>query len=209
MYCENCGTKIDQNASFCPACGEAVNQTGQTAATATVEESASSSVHKDNHFSIYKFVGLNSDYYQRKWSKNHQPGTGAAWNWAAFFLAPYWLGYRKMYKVLFGYLGILLLINIIDFSLNTTALSFLGIVLAVLMGFYGNALYYRHAKKKMAVIQKTTDTREAEEIQLQSAGGRSAAGIWAAIGLMIVYIILSFFLMALLMPEAFSTGTNY
>ena len=41
-----------------------------------------------------------AEYYLHKWAPLLQAGLArAGFNWAAFFLAGFWLGYRKMYKV--------------------------------------------------------------------------------------------------------------
>src|SRR5690625_5626540 len=47
------------------------------------------------------FVGKNSDYYKRKWENMNPKRNGFSFNVAAFFLTLYWLGYRKMYKLVF------------------------------------------------------------------------------------------------------------
>lgn len=96
-----------------------------------------------------------------------------------------------MYKILLAYFAAFILVDILYFSLNIPSISYLNITISVLMGLYGNALYYRHAKKKVTEIQQVSKNRTEEETYLQNAGGRSAAGIWAAIGLMIVYLILT------------------
>ena len=43
------------------------------------------------------FIGSNALRYLQKFRKL-EGGAKATWNWAAFFLSPYWFFYRKMYK---------------------------------------------------------------------------------------------------------------
>lgn len=55
------------------------------------------------------FTGSNSAYYLPKFYKMSRGGSKCVWNWASFFLTPYWLLYRKNFLsgilVLLFYIG--------------------------------------------------------------------------------------------------------
>lgn len=135
------------------------------------------------------FVGAEKwEYYSRKW------GQGLSWNWAAFFLSFFWLGYRKMYTYIFIILGLFLLYDIIivlsgvDFGVDST----IGITVGVICGFLGNYLYLMHANKEIKrVTEQPYASDEHVEDELQQRGGTSWLGVLSAFGLLIVYGILA------------------
>lgn len=58
---------------------------------------------------LVTFTGSNSAYYLPKFYKMSRGGSKCVWNWASFFLTPYWLLYRKNFLsgilVLLFYIG--------------------------------------------------------------------------------------------------------
>ena len=135
------------------------------------------------------FVGADKrDYYLKKWKKS-----GQTWNWAAFFLSIFWLGYRKMYMYLFIILGLYLLFDLfVVFSgVNVGEDNTITITVAVICGFLGNYLYLQHANKE---IQKVTEQQlgreEDVQAELQRRGGTSGLGVLIAFGGLVVYMVL-------------------
>src|SRR5690625_6703993 len=47
------------------------------------------------------FVDQNSDYYKKKWDNTDPKKKGFSFNAGGFFFTFFWLGYRKMYKLVF------------------------------------------------------------------------------------------------------------
>ena len=135
------------------------------------------------------FVGANKwEYYSRKWNQ------GISWNWAAFFLSFFWLGYRKMYMYIFIILGLFLLYDIIivfsglDFGPDGT----IGITAGVVCGLLGNYLYLMHANKEIKrVNEQQQGSDEFVQAELQQRGGTSWLGVLAVFGLLILYGVLS------------------
>ncbi|MEK4523111.1 DUF2628 domain-containing protein [Psychrobacillus sp. FSL W7-1493] len=135
------------------------------------------------------FVGASKwEYYSRKW--NH----GLSWNWAAFFLSFFWLGYRKMYAYIFTIFGLFLLYDIIivlsglDFGPDET----IGITAGVVCGILGNNLYLMHANRQIKrVTEQQHGSEEFVQSELQLRGGTSWLGVLAAFGLLILYGVLA------------------
>ena len=145
-----------------------------------------------------------------KWLKNDDPGKALTWNWAAFFLGFLWLGYRKMYKPIFYLLILYFLVEIIEIvtifhPIATMVTTYLALVVAVFLGMFGNALYYRHTKKKIEEIDRLyPGTRM--QINL---GGTSSKGVFAAIGIRLGYLIIYAMASIILTNGLVLFGTGY
>ncbi|WLV24476.1 DUF2628 domain-containing protein [Aciduricibacillus chroicocephali] len=183
MYCEECGVELLEQAKFCPKCGEAVGVNEQ----APIEEISASaeSVHTSEHGKQFYFVRSNQEYYFNKWKKEN------SWNWVAFFFAPFWLGYRKMYKLIFILFGIYILFDIMmlrisgfnEDSLNNA----LGMGAAIFFGLRGNDLYRKHMKRKISEIEAVTEPGSNQLRKIEAAGGTNAFGILYAFLILIAY----------------------
>ena len=64
------------------------------------------------------FVQNSAPRYIRKFMKQKKSGRKLSWNWAAFFFAPYWFFYRKLYKA-----GAVFLALSVALSLATVSLT--------------------------------------------------------------------------------------
>ena len=104
------------------------------------------------------FVGPRAERYLAMWQADLELGVcRATKNWAAFLFAPFWLAYRKMYRVLAIFLGIALFESVLEelilekFSFSTEAgyvvTSGIGILFAVVCGVWGNKWYFSHAQR--------------------------------------------------------------
>ncbi|MBE7098460.1 DUF2628 domain-containing protein [Bacillus cereus] len=139
---------------------------------------------------LHTVVQKNTAYYDFKWGKVENPAQGNTWNWVAFFFPPFWLAYRKMYKLFI----ILMLLSVpsilippfIDIP-DGIFLS-IGLVLQLGMmiftGWQGNRLYYKHAVRVLHKGEAMPDHEKA--YYLQSKGGASFAGM---IGLQVIVTI--------------------
>src|ERR1700722_16315151 len=96
------------------------------------------------------FVGPNYQYYSRKWVKAEQKSKKNTWNWAAFFLYPWWAAYRKMYGYAGLCLGIMALAAIFDFAFGVNdSISFcISLALALAFGLNGNRWYRLRAEQR-------------------------------------------------------------
>lgn len=209
MYCVNCGEKVNVESKFCHACGTEIQAQYSIQEEKTIDkldhqnemlETEQSEPADEEHFA--NFVGKNKGYYQRKWAGVNDPSSSVSWNWAAFFLGPFWLGYRKMYRHIFIWFGLFLLLDLFDVLIGNTyevsSINYIvSFVLYLLVGMFGNALYYRHAKKQ---VEKNKFTY-ADGSELKYVGGTSSKGVFVAVGGLIAY-----FISFLLIFNAF--GTN-
>ncbi len=137
-------------------------------------------------------IDINTDHYLGKWDK-HLHSSFKGWNWAAFFIAPFWLVYRKMYWTAILYWAILFavdgLISVFfqvlgDSSVEITIQTH-SLLAAVFFGLFGNALYQ---KKVLRTFQKTKEqTKRAPVAYMERWGGvnESTYGIYLIAGFLI------------------------
>lgn len=113
----------------------------------------------------YSLIDKNQTYYRKKWENAKRPELFSGWNWAAFFLAPFWAASRHMYVIAFGYFFVYFLFvaaeSFLPALLNLgpeaqpSAMLFLlpALLLHSAFGLLGNALYARKMYKQMLLKQ--------------------------------------------------------
>lgn len=99
------------------------------------------------------YIQKNQRYYLPKFCLR---GGKISWNWAAFFLGPLWLFYRKMYAQAALWLLILMFTNIFG---------------AFLLAILANRLYYLHATQFIAMQKISQLSPEEQRIKIIRAGG--------------------------------------
>lgn len=205
MYCISCGEKQPANSLFCPKCGVAQKATSESVNTSLPAELVSSEepinqatqdVMEPRDEALHEFIGPNDDYYFYKWGlrdggeiKKH------SWNWAAFFLSTFWLGYRKMYLPVFVLLIIFLIIDAVMYAADLSdSLDYaVGLGIWIATGMFGNYLYFIHASKK---IEKLRQNGNYDLDSIRRAGGRSVLGVFMALGMVMIYAIITTFILA-------------
>ncbi|ALC89286.1 hypothetical protein AM500_05415 [Bacillus sp. FJAT-18017] len=115
------------------------------------------------------------------------------WNWAAFFAGMFWLGYRKMYKIVLIILGAFLAFDIISLIINNPILDemnySIGIVTSVVLGMSGNYYYYKNAQDKIKNVKTLLPHNPTgQEDVLRKQGGSSWGGVFIVLGLFVVYL---------------------
>lgn len=171
MFCSDCGIQLNINTNFCSSCGTKV----------TNNITSASSVIDDNEIT-QKIIGKNIDFYLNKWSSSNKPEQKSGWNWAAFFLSFFWMGYRKMYK-----LSIIFIVTytVIDLILTLTGIgtigNYIGIVISILFGSRGNAFYYAHVKEI-----KEKHKNNPAKYPISKIGGTSWSGVFLVVGLIVL-----------------------
>ena len=134
------------------------------------------------------FVGPNYQYYSRKWVKAEQKSKKNTWNWAAFFLYPWWAAYRKMYGYASLCLAVIALAAICDFALglNASISNCIGLALALAFGLNGNRWYRLRAEQRIKQIAPAGAADEATRSRVAQAGGTSG---WAVFLFIIAFIV--------------------
>jgi hypothetical protein len=129
-------------------------------------------------------------YYAEVFRKNKDNKWVMSWNWAAFLASIYaplcWMNHRRMYLyVLLLVINFALLMFLGSLFLDKVLLFFSSILLLLsplLLGMFGNALYFHHIRRKIA--------------QRISYAGTNSPIMWLAYGIYVVScctpIILSF-----------------
>ncbi len=132
VICPNCAAPNDSKALHCSHCGSPLggNQQGQPFPGIPFQLHQPS--QRDREMSLLYGTGCDPDegiggeragdiaIYVRRNQHRFIPrfkrcasGKKINWNWAAFFLSPYWFFYRKIYKVGLVFMGILLGLNLL------------------------------------------------------------------------------------------------
>ncbi|WP_102691420.1 DUF2628 domain-containing protein [Rummeliibacillus pycnus] len=146
----------------------------------------------DNRFNV--FVNDNADYYERKWRKKY------SWNWAAFFLGYFWLGYRRMYRVLLSIVVIQMVIGLLFSQANSDAydniIRFITFITGIFLGVYGNKLYKNKAEKTIVHVGNFKLNEQDELREIEQRGGTSIGGIFLAIGIMFASAIIEVMIIA-------------
>lgn len=180
----------DLKSSFnCPQCGTVANESDRICGNCGIDISHSSQLEQSDAL-LKAYVGeRKQDYYFEKWGI----GNKQTWNWAAFFLSFFWLGYRKMYKFIIYFLLAFIVIDMIVYFSNyhlDVVNKYVGLAVAVALGISGNLLYKDHAQKEIEKIKATSSEEQILEMT-KKRGGTSWGGVWIALGLLIAYAIIS------------------
>ncbi|MEK3887561.1 DUF2628 domain-containing protein [Bacillus sp. FSL K6-3431] len=190
-HCHRCGNNLDENKDFCSKCGDQFNDDGSTInidINELAQNDATVLPKFDSELDLSIFVGKKYPYYNRKWIKNKE--NKPTWNFAAFFLSLFWLGYRKMYIPIviiiatFFFIDFLLYISDYKYSTVDNSISF---AIAILLGLYGNHFYLLNAKKKVSAIREKGLSSEDKNVELHKKGGTSWLGVFIALVSLLLY----------------------
>lgn len=142
------------------------------------------------------FVGPNSEYYLRHWAAQlagREPS--ASFNLAAFFLAGFWLPYRKMCKATFLLFGIIIAEGVLEQAIFVGGLRMsdsppgmtplICLLIGVVCGLFGNRWYLSHCQR---VIQLVRAEGLSDEAQLRLLAKRGGTSLFASIGLFAILI---------------------
>lgn len=198
MFCSSCSTAIDVGGRFCTSCGKAVEFVNGEVPFATTEAVS------DNQ-EVRAFVGKKADYYLGKWNNPKNKGSNMGWNWAAFLAGMFWLGYRKMYKIVLIILGAFVAFDIVSYIINNPAMdkmnNTIGIVVAAVLGISGNYYYFKHTQKNIEdVKQQFPNNLQEQEAALRKRGGSSWGGVFIVLGLFALYLIINIVISMIINP---------
>src|SRR5262245_55809227 len=142
------------------------------------------------------FVGPDAGYYLRAWQPalSGQGGPGR-FNVAAFFFSGLWLGYRKMYAVLFLLFGVLLAEKVLEEVLFVGASKgeaqiglrlFFVLIVAIVVAVCGNGWYLSHARRVIAEVRSRGLSQDAH---LKALAERGGTNLGASLGLVFLFML--------------------
>ncbi len=145
------------------------------------------------------FIGKRrTEYYLRRFASFDEQGGGfyPSWNWAAFLflpLSPLWALYRGMHGVfwlwvfgmLFGIPAVLLaLLGLLPDEIAAAMFTVALFVGWIGFAMYANALYYKHAQRRIRKAQARQEEHDDVLSYLESKGGTHA---WIPVTLVLVF----------------------
>lgn len=143
------------------------------------------------------FVGPRADYFLRKWAPRLQDPSGdVGMNWAALFLGTFWTAYRKMYRVTFIFIGVMILLAIAQQIVFVSLLggeavppgvgAIVNVMSAIVCGLCGNSWYLTHTKRAISAARAGGFQDDHLLYELSRRGGTSWLAVFAMMGLIFV-----------------------
>lgn len=206
INCPECNASISDQAPQCPQCGY-VQQAPQS--TPAAPAPAASGPTSDDEFLDAAIGPTNRSFYRPKFDRFTAEQGSVSWNWPAFFVTMFWMLYRRMYGYALLYIFVLPIVIIIVsviFAVITgnksAAVSVYYLVSSIIgliiIPMYANALYFRHANKKIARAKAIYNNPEDQLREVYRTGGTGGAGI--IVGVIFIGIFLVGVLAAIAIP---------
>jgi hypothetical protein len=139
------------------------------------------------------FVGENWGHYEepfRRMLKKDEAGVdiGGGWNWAAFFLSPWWFMYRRLYVPFFAFgIGLWLARSlhhaVNDGQTRMLALAFIPLGIIIAQGWAADRLLFKRARQ---VLRENPD---AELVRLAELGAPNNWAWLCGIGLIVLAVL--------------------
>ena len=124
------------------------------------------------------FIGEHASFYDEKWRWMEWQGRRTSWNPAAALALGFWAAFRKLYGLAASQLVWVALVGAWLASGGPwLPLVVMHLVLALLLGWYGNWLYYRHFLFVARRAYAGQDTAQGRERALRAAGGTSSRAV--------------------------------
>lgn len=202
IYCTKCGAKNAGTALFCSKCGNRLTTAPAATQTQTFQQPNPINVNTyynanqqgapnvpQNNYAVGGYnaaevdsvdsamVGLKSEYYIPMFQKIRTQNKKYTWNWSAFFFAPYWMFYRKMY----AYGAIMFGIHAVLTYINETVSSVLSLCACVLLGLFGNYIYMDFIEKKTVQFKNMNEPYKTQ-FAAKTGGVNTAAAVLSAFG---------------------------
>lgn len=93
---------------------------------------------------IHRRIGEKRNYYILIFSNSC-----VKYNISGFLVGPFWMGYRGMFREIFIFLGIIGMIDYIVYFWGLNSAFNFGIVISILLGKYGNYLYFKSLERRI------------------------------------------------------------
>ncbi|MCU1204168.1 DUF2628 domain-containing protein [Stenotrophomonas maltophilia] len=135
-------------------------------------------------------VGGNFPIYRQRWRLDQGIATASGtWHWPAFLLGPIWMMYRRMYRLAAMWVGLLLLISVVETLLDVPegVSLVITIALSVTTGTFGNTWYLAHCQRLIAQARAVSGGDDARlRSELTARGGTSVVATLVAIVISVV-----------------------
>lgn len=135
------------------------------------------------------FVGRNADIYEKRWTKMGQRRNKmVSWHWPAFFVSPFWSGYRQCWPGVWIYLGLYIVDGLLDVWLPVKFAYYdqTMFVVSVIYGLFSNYNYLNFAVQHIETMRQVEPDREKRKFELTEQGGPSVPKFWLAFAMMTV-----------------------
>ncbi|MDO4543575.1 MAG: RING finger protein [Clostridia bacterium] len=166
IICKNCDTKNDSSLLFCQVCGHSLIPEKEAPPPPPVSSAAEPpKPHRETYETeMQRLIGANVVKYIYKFKEMELRNKKTSWNFNAFWAAPFWFLYRKMYPYGIGLLAIDILLALIDVALFPVAILF-GHIAA---GLWANGIYMRSLESK---VQRASGMSEPYKAHFISKNG--------------------------------------
>ena len=207
VFCTRCGAQNTESFSFCSKCGNRLESIGYRQAQPVYLNTLPDSnnfTHSSGYTNIPNYagygqnavidpvmaglIGTNMQYYVPEFQKMMSRNEKASWNWAAFFFAPYWFIYRKMY----GY-GIAMLAGCFFPVLDVFPLfSVLLLAGYIVIGIFGNYIYMKELEKRARRAKAWGEPYRSQFI-FRNGGGSALAVVLAVLGFFVLNAMFTYY----------------
>jgi len=160
----------------------------QEAPPPAIRDSKSSASGLPRQEAVEIFVGKNHTYFARKWTEASKKKNQLSWNWAAFLVGFGWMGYRKMYRYSWIFIGVIAaeLFAELIFGVPSSITSSINLGIAIGFGLKGNAWYQQHVNAQVDLILASRSADDARK-ELARVGGTN---VRAAIAFVVCLFVL-------------------
>jgi hypothetical protein len=118
------------------------------------------------------FVGPNGTYYDERWRWMEWRGKEHSWNWAAALSFGVWLAYRRLYfSAALFYVWLMAVLAMALSGINLRLLAIAHVIVAVLVGRYGNTLYRQRFRSRALDVARDQDGHSERVEALSRSGG--------------------------------------
>lgn len=206
VFCTRCGAPNTAAFSFCSRCGNRLTGAGQiqTAPVYPQINPVQNSFIYANQAPVYQqpvynqnagidpdiagLIGTNIHYYLPIFQKMMSRNEKTSWNWAAFFFAPYWFLYRKMY----GYGIAALSGSFLPVLLDAPSLFVFLLAGYIVIGIFANYIYMKELEKWARRAKAWSEPYHSQFI-FRNSGGNALAAVLAVIGYFMVNILFTYY----------------
>lgn len=185
--CSKCGNISVNEKNECVVCDETASVNPYVTSEA-VSQSEQSKISSTTTHDDYVKIFIGQKYYS---FFPHGAGIPKKWNWAAFFLGVFWFIYRKMYLYAAAYLGIGIVLTVVQARLGISEgfSNVISIVLGVGAGMLANNLYKTHVDKNIAETLSIVKGDEIIPVLKAKGGTNLIASLICAVGLVAIVVI--------------------